>query len=414
MSSGNASSAETPPTTPASIQRPAASRTGMYAAVAIVVVLIVIVVGAYAGGFLTPKSTNNGGCTPPAAKITGEGSTLVFPLMYYWESTWAGVASGSSVNYLGAGSTAGINAITGITVNYGASDAPLNPAQRAAAVSGTAKQAITMIPESAGAVVPIYNLPGLKIPLNFTGHILAEIYDGAITNWQDPQITAINAEDAAALPNAGIIPVHRLDGSGTTFVFTTFLAKSDSTWNSTYGHATTIANWPSSELAESGNSGIAGTVKVTADSIGYVDVNFALSQSIAYGAVQNPAGNYVLANVTNIASALADSKAVMPAPTADWYNYSVENSPGAQDYPIATFTYVLVYQDMGKAFGALMTKAQVENLVSFLHWIVTVGQQYSASLFYVPLPASVVASDQATINAMTYNGASISVCTPGA
>jgi len=220
--------------------------------------------------------------------------------------------------------------------------------------------------------------------------------------------------DAAALPNASIIPVHRLDGSGTTFVFTTFLAKSDATWNTTYGHSTTISNWPTTELSESGNSGIAGTVKVTADSIGYVDVNFALSQSIAYGAVENPAGNFILANVSNIASALADSKAVMPAPTADWYNYSVENSPGAQDYPISTFTYVLVYQDSGKAFGSLITQAQVESLVSFLHWIVTVGQQFAANLFYVPLPANVVASDQAVINSMTYNGAAISVCTPGA
>ncbi|HTT26307.1 MAG TPA: substrate-binding domain-containing protein, partial [Thermoplasmata archaeon] len=216
MSSGNASSAETPPNSPPSIQRPASSRTGMYAAVAIVVVVLVIVVGAYAGGYLTPKSTSNSGCTPPAAKITGEGSTLVFPLMYYWETQWAGVASGSSVNYLGVGSTAGINGITGLTVNFGASDAPLNPSQRAAPVTGTPKEALSMIPESAGAAVPIYNLAGLKVPLNFTGHILAQIFDGQITNWQDPQIKAINSVDAAALPNATIIPVHRSDGSGTT------------------------------------------------------------------------------------------------------------------------------------------------------------------------------------------------------
>jgi phosphate transport system substrate-binding protein len=419
MSSGNASSAETPPnspsTPPSSIQRPASSRTGMYVVAAVVIVILVVVVGAYAGGYLTPKSTSNSnGCTPPAAKITGEGSTLVFPLMYFWESTWSTVAAGSSINYLGVGSTSGINGITGLTVNFGASDAPLNPAQRAAPQTGTPAEALSMIPESAGAAVPIYNLAGLKVPLNFTGHILAEIYDGNITNWQDPQITAINKLDAAELPNASIIPVHRLDGSGTTFVFSSFLSASDPWWASHYGHATTIANWPTTELSESGNSGIAGTVKVTADSIGYVDVNFALSQSIAYGAVQNPAGNFILANVSNIASALADAKAVMPAPTADWYNYTVENSPGANDYPISTFTYVLVYQDMGKAFGKLITQAQVENLVSFLHWIVTIGQQYAANLFYVPLPASVVASDQSVINSMTYNGAAITVCTPGA
>jgi phosphate transport system substrate-binding protein len=417
MSSGNASSAETPPTTPSStpptIQRPASSRMGMYVVAAVVVVILVIVVGAYAGGYLTPKPSSNGGCTPPAAKITGEGSTLVFPLMYFWETNWASVASGSSVNYLGVGSTAGINGITGLSVNFGASDAPLNPTQRAAPVAGTAKQSLTILPESAGGVVPIYNLAGLKVPLNFTGKVLAEIYDGNITKWNDPQITAINTLDTPSLPNASIIPVHRFDGSGTTFVFSSFLAASDSHWATTYGHATSIT-WPLSEIAETGNAGIAGYIKGTADTIGYVDVNFALTQSIAYGAVQNPAGNFVLANVTNIASAIADSTAVMPAPTADWYNFSVENSPGAHDYPISTFTYVLVYQDMGKAFGSLITQSQVENLVSFLHWIVTAGQSFATSLFYVPLPASVVTSDQTVISAMTYNGAAINVCTPGA
>jgi phosphate transport system substrate-binding protein len=413
MSSGNASSAETPPSTPPSIQRPASSRTGMYAAVAIVVILLLIVVGAYAGGYLTPKSTSSNGCTPPAARITGEGSTLVFPLMYYWQTQWSSLASGSSVNYLGVGSTSGINGITGESVDFGASDAPLNPAQRAAPVSGDAKQPLEMIPESAGAAVPIYNLAGLKVPLNFTGKILAEIYMGNITKWNDPQITAINTVDAAELPNATIIPVHRYDGSGTTFVFSSFLSSDDSTWAALYGHATTIT-WPSFEVPQTGNAGVAGYVKGTADTIGYVDVNFALTQSVAFGAVQNPAGNYILANTTNIASALADSTSVMPAPTADWYNYTVENSPGAQDYPISTFTYVLVYQDMGKAFGSLITQAQVDNLVSFLHWIVTVGQQYATSLFYVPLPSNVVTSDQSVINAMTYNGASISVCVPGA
>jgi len=408
MSSGSGTSAGTPPTTstPSPIQRPSSSRNMMWAAVAVVVVVIVVLVVAWQAGVFGKASTNNGSCTPPAAKITGEGSTLVFPLMYFWGTTWATKAAGSSVNYASLGSGAGITAITGHTANFGASDAPLNPGQRAAAPG------LMLLPESAGGVVPIYNVPGLSKPLNFTGQVLAEIYNENITMWNDPAIKNIN--QGVNLPSSSIIPVHRSDGSGTTFIFSSYLALSSNFWAAKYGHATIVSwpNAPNTEVASPGNSGVAASVKTTTDSIGYVDINYALSNSISYGAVKNPQGNYILANLTNTASALADANPALPTPMADWYNVSVLNANGPGDYPIVSFTYLLVFQDMGKAFGSLITQTQVENLVSFLHWIVTVGQQYAAQLFYIPLPASTVAYDQAEINSMVYNGQSFSVCVP--
>ena len=403
MSSGNGTNAGTAPANPSPIQRPAGSRNMMWAALAVIVVIIVVVVVAWQAGLFGKSTSNGSSCTPPANALVGAGSTLVFPLMYFWETTWHGLAKGSSVNYEGVGSTSGINSITGHTVDYGASDAPLNPAQRHAAPG------LMLIPESAGAVVPIYNVPGLSAPLHFSGATLAGIFSTSISTWNDPAIAADNP--GVNLPSSPITPVHRLDGSGTTFIFTSYLSAESSSWASNYGHATAIT-WPGSELAASGNAGVSTTVKSTTDSIGYVDVNFALSNSIAYGAVKNPSGNYILANVSNAASALNDTHVTLPAPTADWYNVSLLNAPGSGDYPITSLTYVLVYQDPGTAFGSLYNMQKAQNLVSFLHWIVTAGQQYATSLFYIPLPASIVASDQATIDSITYNGAAISVCVP--
>ena len=400
MSSGNGTNAGTAPANPSPIQRPAGSRNMMWAALAVILVVVVV---AWQAGLLGKTSTNNNACTPPAAKIAGQGSTLVFPLMYFWETTWATKASGSSVNYASVGSGAGISGITAKTVDFGASDAPLNPAQRAAAPG------LMTLPESAGGVVPIYNLAGLSKPLNFTGDVLAKIYAQNITQWNDPAIAAINP--GVNLPSVSIIPVHRSDGSGTTFIFSSYLSKESSAWASKYGYATTV-QWPTSEVGSPGNAGVASSVKTTSDAIGYVDINYALSNSITYGAVKNPAGNFILANLSDTASALADSNPSLPAPTGDWYNVSLLNAPGAGDYPITSLTYILVYQDMGKAFGSLVTQTLVTNLVSYLHWIVTVGQQYSAQLFYIPLPSSIVTYDQTEIDSMVYNGASISVCVP--
>jgi len=399
--SSTSGSATTPPASNDTIVRSKGkSRTGLYAVIAVVVIIVVVLAAGYAAGWF--KSSSSSTSCPSGATLDGAGSTLVAPLMIAWSLAY----TTSTIDYSAVGSGAGITDITQKTVDFGASDAPLNPSQRAAIPS----PGVLTIPESAGAAVPIYNLPGVAGHVNFNGNILAGIYMEKITMWNDPAIVALNP--TVTLPNQAIIPVHRSDGSGTTFVFSSFLSLSNATWNTTYSHATTI-NWPAGELAEKGNSGITTTVQSTPYSIGYVDINYALTNGVAYGAVQNPSGNYVVANLTNIESAIKDKNPVFPAATGDWYNFSVLDAPRAHDYPIATFTYVFVYTDLGVAYGSTFTKADAENLVDFLSWIVgPTGQSYAAPLYYIPLSSAAVTFDTAAIDSVTYNGGTLPICVP--
>jgi phosphate ABC transporter phosphate-binding protein len=376
----------------------------MIAVVAVIIVVILVVLVGWSAGWFNSKSTTKSttGCTlPSAVSLTGEGSTLVAPLMDQWATSYW---TGSLVTYDSAGSSAGITAVTAKTVDFGASDAPLTPAQRAAAPG------ILTIPESAGGVVPIYNLPGISA-LNFTGAVLGGIFAGAITTWNNPAIVALNPK--TALPSNTIVPIHRTGGSGTTFIFTSFLTLENSTWAHLYGKGT---SWPGNTtvagLGESGNGGVAATVGTTQYSIGYVDLNYALNagSGVGIGSVQNPTGAFVRATVANTASALADSKVTLPAGTGDWYNVSVLNAPGAADYPITSLTYVLVYQNLN-AYSTY-TLAHAQNLVDFLTWVVTAGQNDSALLYYVPLPQYIVSADITSIDSMTFGGAAISVCIP--
>jgi phosphate transport system substrate-binding protein len=414
MSSGSESGANMPPGDQI-VRRKGAGRTGLYVAIAVVVVIIIVLAGGYAAGWFKTSSKAASGCSGPSASytpasaaaspaanlpaagqtLTGAGSTLVAPLMFAWSADY----TNNTVDYSSVGSGAGIQQITAKTVDFGASDAPLSPTQRAAIPT----PGVVTIPESAGAAVPVYNLPTVSATLKFTGQILAAIYLGDITNWNNSALQAVNP--GVTLPNACIIVVHRSDGSGTTFVWSSFLSHANATWKSTVGFATSI-NWPVG-VGSKGNSGVTGTVKSTPDAIGYVDINYALTNGVAFGAVQNPAGNFIVANITNIASAIKDANVTLPSGTGDWYNVSVLNAPGAKDYPIATFTYVFVYTDLGVAYGSSYTLAHAEALVDFLHWMVTVGQTYSAALYYIPLSPGVVSADQTTINSITYNGAPI-------
>jgi phosphate transport system substrate-binding protein len=405
------------------VRRKGSGRTGAYVAIAVVVVIVIVLVAGYyeAGWFKTSSSKSTTSCAAPSgaavtpahtvsaapASVTpavqpaavqtlaGAGSTLVAPLMYAWSTYY----TNNTVSYASVGSGAGITDITDKTVDFGASDAPLNPTQRAAIPS----PGVVTIPESAGAAVPVYNLPTVSATLKFTGAILAGIYLGDITNWNNSALQTVN--QGVTLPNACIIVVHRSDGSGTTFVWTSYLSSQNATWKSTVGFATSVT-WPAG-IGSKGNGGVTQTVKSTADAIGYVDINYALTNSVAYGAVDNPSGNYILANLTNIASAIKDANPTLPSGTGDWYNVSVLNAPGAHDYPLATFTYVFVYTDLGKAYGSSYTLAKAEALKDWLTWMVTTGQGYSAQYYYVPLSSAVVSADLTTINSLTYNGAAI-------
>ncbi|MCI4373365.1 MAG: phosphate ABC transporter substrate-binding protein PstS, partial [Thermoplasmata archaeon] len=281
------------------------ARTPAYAALAIVAVVVIVLAGFAGGWFKGSSGSGPGNCAPPAGvNILGAGSSLVYPLMFQWESIYGG---GTTLNYASVGSSAGITGISAKTIQFGASDAPLDPAQRVA-VPG-----LLAIPESAGGVVPIYNVPGVE-SLNFNGTVLAEIYMGMITTWNSPAIAALNP--GVQLPSNSIQVVFRSDGSGTTFIWTSFLSLESPTWASTIGKGLEV-DFPVGS-GQPKNAGVAGYVSKTPYAISYVDLNYALNGGISFGAVENPAGNFVRASVNNTITALADSHPTLPAGNGDW------------------------------------------------------------------------------------------------
>jgi phosphate ABC transporter phosphate-binding protein len=372
--------------------------------IASAIVLIVIVIGSvFAYMYLTRATTSTPtGKLAPAA-LSGAGSTLVFPLMSVWTPVYSQVQPGITVDYDSVGSGTGISYLTQQLVDFGASDAPMTAAQYAAVPS-----TVLTIPESASAVVPAYNIPNISQHLNFTGTVLANIFLGKITNWNDSAIASLNP--GVSLPNQAILTVHRSDGSGTMFAFTDYLSDASSQWATGPGKGTSI-DWPVGKGAPK-NAGVAAYIAETPYSIGPLEIAYEIQNpgQINYGAVQNAAGNYILANVTNIASALqAGASSGLPAGNASWTAVSIidniyNDTAATNAYPITTFTYLLVYQrqtnyDKGAA------------LVNFLSWIVNSAQTYGEGLGYVPLPSNVVAIDNATIGMITYNGQPISAGT---
>jgi ABC-type phosphate transport system substrate-binding protein len=199
--------------------------------------------------------------------------------------------------------------------------------------------------------------------------------------------------------------VYRSDGSGTTFIWTSYLSLESTAWAGSVGKGTAV-NFPVGS-GQAKNAGVAGYVQKTPDTVGYVDLNYALNGGIQFGKVLNPAGKYILASVNNTASALKDANPTLPAGSGDWYNVSVLNAPGVGDYPITSLTYVFVYQDLSGAYGSSYTLTQAETLVDFLFWVVTTGQGYSAQLYYVPLPASIVSAAETTIGLLTFDGSTV-------
>jgi phosphate transport system substrate-binding protein len=386
------------------IQRAPRSNTGLYAVIVVIVIVVLIVGAGYSLGWFKAKAAAKCGVTTKGT-LLGEGSTLVAPLMDQWATSYW---NGGVLTYDSVGSSSGITAITNKVADFGASDAPLTPSQAKAAPG------LLTFPESAGGVVPIYNLPGLGT-LDFNGTVLAEFFDGTLTNWNNTQLQALNPK--ADLPVQTVTPVYRTGGSGTTFIFTSFLSADNKHWNKTYGEA---QDWPSnlSGSGASGNSGEATTVGTTSYSIGYVDLNYALNgaSGIGIGAVENPSSNFIRATVANTESALVDKNPKLPVNAEDtsaWYNVSVLNAAGANDYPITSLTYVLVYKDLSVFTGAnTYTADKASNLVDFLTWAVTAGQNYSALLYYAPLPANIVSYDKAVIASVTLGSSSIAVCLP--
>jgi phosphate ABC transporter phosphate-binding protein len=333
---------------------------------------------------------------PVPASLTGAGATFPYPLINAMIINYTATKPYIQVNYQPIGSGGGINAMTAKTVDFGASDAPLS-----ATDAGNIPNALH-IPETIGAVTIAYNLPGVPTGLHLTGKIIADIYQGLITKWNDPAIVAINL--GVNLPAADIQPFYRSDSSGTSFVFTGYLSASSTTWSLSGGgpgQGKTVA-WPTGR-GSSGNTGVAGAVEGSAYTIGYVELAYAVQNTMKVAAVQNPSGNWIMPTLTSTtAAAQSVASAGLPAGSASWTSINILNAPDPQAYPIVSFSYIIVYKELNVIPGLSQTDATA--LVQWLWYIVHGGQDQASALSYASLPANVVQIDETTIKSITFNG----------
>jgi phosphate transport system substrate-binding protein len=310
------------------------------------------------------------GATLTAQQINGAGATFPNPIYTKWFSEYNKLHSAVQINYQPLGSGAGIQQVTAKTVFFGASDMPMTDQQLAAAPAK-----LLHFPTVLGGVVPVYNIPGVTQELKFTGPLLADIYLGKITKWNDPQIAKTNP--GVNLPATDIAVVHRSEGSGTTFIWCDFLSKVSPDFKSRVG-ASTAVNWPVG-VGQKGNDGVAGQVKQTPGAIGYVELIYALQNNISYGSVQNSSGKFLKASLDTVTAAAAGAAANMPAD----FRVSITNASGADAYPISSFTWILLYQESPD-------KTQGQAMVEFMKWALTDGEKYTKDLGYAPLPKNVV------------------------
>ena len=357
----------------------------------VVLVIAALTVGIFSVGYFTQSN----GPSAPSVTINAAGATFPQPLLSAMITKYtASVRPSVQINYNGVGSGQGITDLESKTVDFAASDAPLNAAEIA-----EAPNAVT-IPETIGAVTIAYNLPGVPAGLHLTGKVVADIFQGLVTTWNNPEIQSLNP--TISLPNEPIQVVHRSDSSGTTFIFTGYLSASSSEWKSSIGQGKTVA-WPANEIGSQGNTGVAEVVQGTKYMIGYVELAYALSNSMTVAAIQNPSGNWILPSLSSIQDAVQSvASNGLPAGDQSWASVSLLNAPEAQAYPIVSFTYLMVYQELNVVPG--MTQATATAEVQFLWWVVHDGQQLAPGLDYVSLPTSVVQIDETTIQSITFNG----------
>jgi phosphate transport system substrate-binding protein len=328
--------------------------------------------------------------------LNGAGATFPFPLIDEWRVEYQTVKPEVSINYQSIGSGGGVKQFIEKTVDFGATDAPLTPEEIQQAPNAV------HIPETIGSVVPAYNLPveGLKL----TGPILADIFLGKITKWNDPQIQSINS--GLTLPADDIVVVHRSDGSGTTFVWTDYLSNISQAWNQQIGKGKSV-EWPVG-VGAPGNEGVANSINTTPNSIGYVELAYATTTGMKHASVQNQAGNFIQGSIDSTEAAVAAAAPSLPAGDQPWTNVTMVNAPGADSFPIASFSYLLVYKELTTDPG-LKDQNKAQNLVDFISWAITDGQQFAPDIGYVPLPEPVVQLNQETLRGLTFNGAPLQV-----
>ena len=305
------------------------------------------------------------------AGITGAGSTFAYPLYSRWSADFA-KKTGTRVNYQSIGSGGGIRQFSELTVDFGASDGPMTDEEMARAKG----KGVLHIPIALGAVVITYNVPQVKEPLTLDGAVITDLFLGKITKWNDPRIAGLNP--GVSLPAQDVLVVHRSDGSGTTFVITDYLAAVSPDWARSPGRGKEV-QWPVG-LGAKGNEGVAGQVKQTPGSIGYVELAYAKQNNLQVARLRNAAGQVVEPTVASITAAAAGAADSLPASTD--YRMSIINAPGAESYPISTFTWALVYNSQQNA-------EKGKSLVEFLRYgLSDEGQRAAAALDYAPLPKS--------------------------
>jgi len=314
-------------------------------------------------------------------QLTGAGASFPAPMYTKWFSEYNKLHPEVQINYQGGGSGAGIRQVSEGTVDFGASDGPMTETQLADFKTKRGND-VLHFPTVMGAVVPVYNVPGVATALKFTPAALAGIYLGTITKWNDPAIAGPNK--GVKLPAADIVVVHRSDGSGTTYIWTDYLSKISDAWKTKVG-TNTSPNWPVG-LGGEQNAGVAGLVKQTEGAIGYVELIYALQSKESYGAVQNAAGEFVTASLAGVSTAAAAAAANMP----DDFRVSITDAKGKGAYPISSFTWLLIPSQSKDA-------AKGKIIADFLNWMVDDGQKMTAALTYAPLPTSVAKKVKAEI-----------------
>ena len=314
-------------------------------------------------------------CAWAQTTLNGAGATFPYPIYSKWFNEYHNEHSDIQINYQSIGSGGGIRQVQAGTVDFGASDGPMTDEQIA-----QSKVKVLHVPTVLGAVVPAYNIQGVSGDVKFTPDVLADIYLGKLTKWNDPRITKSNP--GMNFPDQNITVVHRSDGSGTTYIFTDYLSKVSADWKNTVGKGTSV-KWPVG-IGGKGNEGVAGSIRQLPGSIGYIELIYALQNKIPFGVVQNSSKNFVKASLASTTAAAQGVK--MPAD----FRVSITNPPGKDAYPIASFTWLLIPTNPADA-----TKGKI--LKEFLFWMLDKGETMVEALSYAPLPKEVVAMEKSAI-----------------
>src|SRR5208282_3129872 len=319
-----------------------------------------------------------------ALSITGAGATFPYPMYSKWFDEYHKKDANIEINYQSIGSGGGIKQVTEGTVDFGASDGPMNDDQLKA-FQDKHGFGILHFPTVLGAAVPTYNIPGVSTDLNFTPEALAGIFLGKITKWNDPAIGGPNK--GVNLPANDIVVVHRSDGSGTTYIWTDYLSKVSEEWKSKVGKGGSV-NWPVG-LGGKGSEGVSGLVKQTPNALGYVELTYAVQNKMQYGSVKNSSGAFIKADLTGVTAAAAGAAKSMP----DDFRVSITDAPGKTSYPISSFTWLLIPSKFSDS-------AKRDAIKGFVKWMLADGQNYAEALSYAKLPKEVVAKEVKALDAI--------------